>query len=565
MINRSSNERVAVVGAGPGGLSAALLLAARGAEVHVFESAPEIGGRTSRITLPDPSGRESFAFDRGPTFFLMPYVLEEIFAAAGRRLSDEVELTRLDPMYRLLLGREGDPRQQPWRVDATQDVREMARRLSAIDPADGANFEKFISDNRAKLRLMEPVLRSPMRSVADIVTSASPKFLPHLNPHLSVNGLLERYFRNKYVRLSVSFQSKYLGMSPMDCPSIFTILPFIEYEYGVWHPKGGCNALMHAMARVLRELGGQIHLGAPVAGLQYAGRKITGLRVRDPEGRERVESFSRVVVNADAAAAIRRFVPESLRPSGWRDEQIDRKRYSCSTYMLYLGVRGRVDLPHHTIFVSSKYEQNLADITSGGCLSDDPSVYICNPAPIDPSLAPAGDSALYVLMPTPNLKPVRERGRGSNGGNSRSNASTSDDWATLGASAREVVLNQIEHRFGIRDIRSRIVVEKAISPADWQAGIDGLGPIQFGATFNLAHNLGQMLHKRVQHRLPSVEGLYFVGGGTHPGSGLPVIFLSSQIAADLAANDMGLESASKHESRAAAQTAESNALAGAAR
>ncbi len=562
-MSRPRDQRVAVIGAGPGGLSAALLLAARGAEVHVFESAPAVGGRTSRITLPDPRGRGEFAFDRGPTFFLMPYVLEEIFAAAGRRLTDEVELTRLDPMYRLLLGREGDPQQEPWRVDATQDVREMARRLSVIDPADGANFERFISDNRAKLRLMEPVLRSPMRSVADVVTSASPRFLPHLNPHLSVNGLLERYFRNKYVRLSVSFQSKYLGMSPMDCPSIFTILPFIEYEYGVWHPKGGCNALMHAMARVLRELGGHIHCGARVEGLEFAGRKITGLRVCDRDGRERVESFSRVVVNADAAAAIRHFVPESLRPSGWADDQIDRKRYSCSTYMLYLGVRGQVDLPHHTIFVSSKYEQNLADITSGGCLSDDPSVYICNPAPIDPSLAPAGDSALYVLMPTPNLKPVRGGDGEINGKGSRASASSTDEWSRLGSQARDMALNQIESRFGIRDIRSRIVTEKAISPADWQAGIDGLGPIQFGATFNLAHNLGQMLHKRVQHRLPSVEGLYFVGGGTHPGSGLPVIFLSSQITANLAASDMGLASAPTDAAKRPTRGHEQRALAAA--
>jgi phytoene desaturase len=506
---------VAVVGAGPGGLATAMLLAASGLRVRVYEAGATIGGRTGRLTLESRAGR--FSFDRGPTFFLMPYVLEEIFAATGRRLADYADLERLDPMYRLLLGRPG---REPLRLDATQDVEEMARRIAAVEPADGPAFERFIRDNRDKLRLMEPVLRSPMRGPLDAAIAAPPSFLPHLNAHLSVAGLLAKYFKNPHVRLAVSFQSKYLGMSPVECPSLFTILPFIEYEYGIWHPRGGCHALVRAMAAACEEMGVEIRTSSPVAGLEFSGREVTGVRVA---GAERAEACDHAVVNADATWALKTLVPERLRRRADGDARVDAKRYSCSTHMLYLGLAGGVDLPHHTIYVSAGYEANLRDITELGALSDDPSLYVCNPSPRDPSLAPPGHSSVYVLMPTPNTRTSAGR----------------VDWARDAAEARRRAIEQLERRFGIRDAERRVVAEHAVTPEDWRSGTFA-GPINHGATFNLAHNLGQMLHNRVPHRYPGVEGLWFVGGGTHPGSGLPVIFLSAQIAARMLCDEVGV-------------------------
>lgn len=506
-VNQQRSSSIAVVGAGPGGLSAAMLLAGRGLDVTIYESQPEIGGRTSRITLRD--GRDEFHFDRGPTFFLMPYVLEEIFSAAGRRLTDEVELTRLDPMYRLLIGRAGD---DPIRLDCTQDAAEMSRRLAAIEPCDGAAFERFIADNRTKLRLMEPILRSPIRGLSDLMNAGSLKFLPHLHPHRSVHGLLSRYFRHPASRLAVSFQSKYLGMSPYECPSLFTILPFIEYEYGIWHPTGGCNAIMHAMARVVQEMGVRIEVGASVERIEFEGRRAKGVVIDGA-----LRRHDHVIVNADAAWAMKKFIPESLR-GGDTDAALDAKRYSCSTFMMYLGLDGAVDLPHHTIYISEKYKENLDNISTHGRLSDDPSVYVCNPCVTDPSMAPraGGASSLYVLMPTPNTR-------------------CDVDWGSAVPRLENDTIGQMERRFGIPDVRCRTRVKRLFTPADWH----GLN-INFGATFNLAHNLGQMLHKRPQHRLPTVDGVWLVGGGTHPGSGLPVIFLSSQITARLLCEELGV-------------------------
>lgn len=508
---------VAIIGAGPGGLAAAVLLAASGVRVRVYEAGASIGGRTTRVRAGD------FGFDKGPTFFMMPYVLEEIFASAGRSMHDYVELTRLDPMYRLLLGRPG---LSPHVLDATQNIAEMGRRISAIDAEDGANFARFISDNRFKLRHSEPILRNAMRSPLDLFGPSTwrdtLKVGPVLAPHLSVHDLLGRYFKNPYVKLAVSFQSKYLGMSPFECPSLFTILPFIEYEWGVWHPRGGCHALMVAMAELATQLGAEIVTDAPVTRINFRptpqGPRATSVVI----GGTRTIEHDDCIINADATWALKNLIPPAsidearLHGGDYSVSHIDSRRYSCSTAMLYLGVKGEIDLPHHTIYVSQRYRENLEDIVTNGTLSEDPSLYICNPSRLDPTLAPKGASSLYVLMPTPNC-------------------ASRIDWKRESASVREAMLDQMEDRFGLDGIRDRIVEEVAVTPNDW-AGDN----INFGATFNLAHNLGQMLHLRPQNRLKGFDNLYLVGGGTHPGSGLPTIFLSAQISCRMVCERMGV-------------------------
>jgi phytoene desaturase len=510
-----ADKSIAIVGAGPGGLAAAMILAASGARVTVFEAMDRVGGRTSRVDAVGENG-VTYAFDRGPTFFMMPYVLDEVFASAGEKLTDHVELTRLDPMYRLLIGQKG---KDPLRIDTTQDIKEMSRRLSVINAKDGEAFPRFIADNRKKLQLSEPILRKAIRSPLDLFDPKNLPLLPILKPHKTVHQMLGEYFTDERVKLSVSFQSKYLGMSPFECPSLFTILPLIEYEYGIWHPEGGCHALSIAMAKVAESKGAEIRLSTPVEAVDFAGHRATGVVV---DG-ERL-SFDAVVVNADAAWAMKKLIPQHLRSSGktrgYSDEAMDKKKYSCSTAMLYLGVEGEIDLPHHTIYTSASYQQNLEDITTHRRLSDDPSVYLCNASRTDPTLAPDGHSSLYVLAPTPNME------AGPDG---------EVDWDAQWPAYRESVFEQMETKFGLTDIRSRVRAETVIRPPEWRDM-----NINYGATFNLAHNLGQMLHWRPQNKLAGFDRLYLVGGGTHPGSGLPTIFLSSQISTKLVCDDLGM-------------------------
>lgn len=503
------SARVAIVGAGPGGLSVAMLLAAAGLEVTIFESQPVIGGRTRRLEA------GPYAFDCGPTFFMMPYVLEEIFGAVGMATSDFVEMKRLDPMYRLLIG--NDRGTAPTQIDTTGDLRKMAARLEAVQPGDGDAFLRFIADNRRKLALMEPILRSPIRGLADLMNLDTMKVAPVLRPWESVYTHLARYFKSEESRLAMSFQSKYLGMSPFECPSLFSILPFIEYEYGVWHPIGGCNALTAAMAEACTRLGARVETASPVQRILFEGKRACGVVVGGEEQR-----FDHVVVNADATWAMKNLIPEALRTRGHKDAAIDAKRYSCSTFMLYLGMDGEIDLPHHTIYTSTKYRQNLADIGEGR-LSDDASFYVCNPSRIDPTLAPEGDSSLYVLVPTANLKAAAD--------------GAPIDWSKAAPGLREETLARLESVMGIPDAARRVKAEIMFTPDDWRAQ-----NINHGATFNLAHNITQMLHWRPQHKLQGFENLWMVGGGTHPGSGLPVIFLASEITSRLLCAECGVKS-----------------------
>lgn len=500
---KSHGPPVAVIGAGPGGLAAALLLAAAGIRVRIYEALPEVGGRSRRITLGD------FSFDCGPTFFMMPWVLEEIFAACGTTLTEHADLRRLDPMYRLLLGRPGAA---PLALDTIQDLSLMRERIAAIEPRDGAAFDRFIVQNRHKLERLTPVLRRPVRGWLDLLDLDGLRAGAMLRPWRSVADDLSKRFHHPLVQRALSFQSKYLGMSPAECPELFTILPFIEYEFGIWHPIGGCNALFRAMAELAVSMGVEIRTGAPVERLEFDGRRLRAAIV----GGERFE-HEHAIINADATWALKKLIPAELRGRE-SDAEIDSRRYSCSTFMLYLGMDGELDLPHHTIYTSADYHGNLEDISQHGRLTEDASFYCCNASRSDPTLAPSGASSLYLLVPVPNCKPGFSR----------------VDWNLEAPRLRERTLDQLERLLHVDSPRCRIREERCITPLDWRAE-----HINHGATFNLAHSLGQMLHKRPQHRMPQVDGVWFTGGGTHPGSGLPVIFLSSIITTRLLCESLG--------------------------
>lgn len=496
-------NKVVVVGAGPGGLASAMLLASRGAKVRVVERRPNVGGRTSELRLGE------YRFDLGPTFFLYPRVLEEIFESVGERLRDWVDLVRLDPQYRILFGDGG-------KIDATPNVERMMAEIASIAPQDAAGFPQFLDQNRRKLSRLEPVLESSFNGWKDLVKRSLINSIPFVNPHLSVDGYLRRFFSDPRIRLAFSFQSKYLGMSPFQCPSLFSILSFLEYEHGVFHPIGGCAAVTRAMEKVARKLGVEFCLEEQVEETVFDGKRLVALRTN--KGRHEADAF---VVNADFAHFMRRSVPNAQR-NRWRDEKLEKKRYSCSTFMLYLGLSKKFELPHHNILISEEYEKNLREIEVDKVVPSNPSVYVQNPCVTDPTLAPDGTSGLYILAPAPHETP---------------NVS----WEKESTAFRAKVLKrvrQIGFEFDERDIRC----ERMITPEDWRDEYF----IHKGATFNLAHNLGQLLHLRPRNRFEDMEGVYLVGGGTHPGSGLPVIFESARISTSLLGQDLGLAGAMPH-------------------
>jgi phytoene desaturase len=475
-----------------------MLLSKAGMDVRVFERQPQVGGRTT--TLLDGQYR----FDLGPTFFLYPRILQEIFVAVGRNLRDHVELIRLDPLYRLIFGSGG-------MMDVTSDADRMADEIATISPADSGGYRRFMADQREKFARFRPCLQMPFNNWRSILNWSVLKLLPWLRPFRSVDSELARYFRDPRVRLAFTFQSKYLGMSPFKCPSLFTILSYLEHDFGVFHPVGGCGAVSEAMASIAEEQGVQFHTGEGVEEILFNGRRAVGVRT----GRRKYQADA-VVVNADFARAISKLVPDTMRRR-WTDARIRKKRFSCSTFMMYLGIEGRYDdLAHHTIYLPRGYAQAIDDIENRHRLSDDPAIYVQNASVTDPSLAPPGHSTLYVLVPVTHQH-------------------ANVDWSRETGPFRARVLRQLS-RIGIDGIESRIRSERIVTPADWDQRHD----IHLGATFNLAHNLGQMLHRRPRNRFEDVDGVYLTGGGTHPGSGLPVIYESARITSRLLLEDQGL-------------------------
>lgn len=496
------DKSVLIVGAGPGGLASAMLLASQGLNVTILESRDRVGGRTSTITTD-----EGYRFDLGPTFFLYPEILEQIFSTAGYDLHQEVEMVRLDPQYHLKFEGDGD-------LLCSPNVAAMQKQVAQFSQHDADRFPDFLRDNRKKFEAFKPILQRGFDSWKDVVSIDLLKMLPLVRPWASVDKDLRRYFDDPRIRLAFSFQSKYLGMSPFSCPSLFTILSYLEYDYGIYHPMGGCGAVSQAMARCAQSMGVDIRLNEAVEEVLIENGQAAGVRTSQD-----TYKADRLVINADFANAMSTMIPNSQRRK-YKDAKLEKKKYSCSTFMMYLGIEGDVpdDLHHHTIFLANNYEQNLRDIEKDHVLSQNPSVYVQHAGATDASMAPEGHTSLYVLAPVTHQH-----------GNVQWNDSTV-------ASFRQTVLNQLG-KFGLGDLESRIRYEKVVTPRTWQADY----AIYKGATFNLAHNLTQMLHLRPHNRFEEIGNTYLVGGGTHPGSGLPVIYESARISTQMLLKDMGYD------------------------
>ncbi|MGA1795471.1 MAG: phytoene desaturase family protein [bacterium] len=489
-----NKKRVVIIGAGPGGLTAGMLLASKGFEVRIFEKQDYIGGRNGALHM------NGYTFDIGPTFLMMKFILEEVFAMAGRRIEDYLDIKEVDPMYRLVYsgGREFLPSHADH--DATM------QQLDALFPGSATGYRKFLEREKTKFHRMMPCLQVPYESYSDLFSGRIFRAAPYLDAHKSIFSHMKRYFNDDELRISFTFQAKYLGMSPWECPGIFSIISYIEHDGGIWHPIGGLNQISQAMAKVIEEYGGRLFVSQGVKELLVEDKKAVGVLL---ENGEKVVA-DHIIINADFAYAMNHLVNRE-HLAKWTPEYVEKKKYSCSTFMLYLGVnREYSDIPHHNILFADDYKRNLTEISKTKVLSEDPSVYFQNACGTDPTLAPKGKSTIYVLVPVPN------------------NTATID-WDNEWEGFRERVIHICESKGGLRDLRKHIEVEKVISPATWEKEKF----VYNGATFNLAHNVGQMLMFRPHNRFEDIGNCYLVGGGTHPGSGLPTIYESGRITSDI--------------------------------
>jgi phytoene desaturase len=496
-----AGKKVIIVGAGPGGLAAGMLLSSKGYSVDMYEKENEVGGRNSFFKMGD------YTFDIGPTFFMMKDVLETIFAKSGKNLEDFVEVIRLDPMYRLKFadGRELYP---------SPDKEMMKRTMEQFSKGSFAGYEKYLDKEKIKYDKLIPCLSIPYGKVSDFFSKRLITALPYLDAHTSLYNVLSRYFDDPDTRIAFTFQAKYIGMSPWTAPGTFSIISYIEHGEGIYHVTGGLNRLSHGMAEAFRQSGGRIHLGTPVKRIIVESGTATGVQLEN----NRIENADYVVINADFAQAMTEIVHPHDRKK-WTNDNIARKDYSCSTFMLYLGVnREYRDIPHHSIIFAEDYKRNVDEITKDMILSEDFSFYVQNACVSDKTLAPEGKSTIYVLVPVPNNK-------------------SRIDWDKEKQNFRNRVIEALETRGGYKGLGNAIEEEKIVTPKDWNESHS----VYLGATFNLAHNVGQMLYFRPHNEFEDIKKCYLVGGGTHPGSGLPTIYESGRISAELLMKNEGIE------------------------
>jgi phytoene desaturase len=482
--------KIGIVGAGPGGLTSAMLLAHKGFDVTVLEKADVVGGRSAPIKL------GGFTFDTGPTFLMMKHVLDEVFKSCDRDSSDYLTFKRLEPMYQLdFSGRT---------VQIYSDKEEMKAELRRAFPGSEKGLDKFYSRERKRY---EKIISNLYREYSSLLSFLSPKIISAIPTFFSGGSIFDNlgnYFDEEELRICFTFQSKYLGMSPWECPAAFTIIPFVEHEFGIYHIEGGLNQISKAMAEVVEEEKGKVIKGKNVEKIVTSKNKVTGVQLEDGS----LMNFDKVIVNADFGYAMSNlFEPNIIKK--YSPQKLEKKKFSCSTFMLYLGVNKKYPTPHHNIIFAEDYRQNLEDIKEGR-LSEDFSFYVQNASVTDDTLAPKGKSAVYVLVPTSNKR-----------GNI--------DWDKEETPFKEKVLDAVEKRTSMTDIRAHIEIEKVVTPKTWERDYN----IYIGATFNLAHNLSQMLYFRPHNKYEELKNLYLVGGGTHPGSGLPTIYISGIITAGL--------------------------------
>jgi len=487
----NKRKKILIVGAGPGGLTSAMILASRGFDVHLYEKADVVGGRNSEIK------KDGFTFDVGPTFLMLKFILDEMFAEAGEKIDDWLKFTRLDPMYRLAFG--------DFDLDISDDREKMKEQIKKHFPGEEIGLDAFLQREEKRFKAIYPIMQKSQSSFWNFFTPLFLKALPHMPLKASLFDYLGNYFKSENLRLSFTFQAKYLGMSPFECPAFFIILPYVEHKYGVYHVEGGLSMISKKMSEVFQKKGGKLYLNTAIKEVLVEDKKTKGLMLSDGS-----KVFGDdVILNADFAYAMNNLMPKGLLKK-YSPQKIAKKKYSCSTFMIYLGIKGEYkDMKHHTIFFSKNYRKNLETIFKEYTLSDEYSVYIRNASVTDKTLAPPGMSNIYILAPMPNNK-------------------SGIDWEKEKVRVRDSILNMIKDRTPLGDIRDRIVTEHIITPADWEKS-----GIYLGATFNLSHSFDQLLMLRPHNKFEEVDNMYLGGGGTHPGSGLPTIYESGRIAADL--------------------------------
>ena len=485
--DRGGAGRAVVVGAGFGGLAAAVRLRAMGFDVTIVEALDQAGGR-ARVFRTD-----GFSFDAGPTVITAPYLLDELFALVGRDPRDYFTLVPVDPFYRILFD-DGS------RFDYVGDEERLLAQIAQLEPRDVDGYRRLAAHAERIFAVGYTRLADqPFDRLSDML-----RVLPdmaRLESHRTVHGLVARYIRDPRLRQAFTFEPLLVGGNPFHTTSIYLLIHWLERKWGVHFALGGTASIVAGLVALLEELGVDLRLSSPVDEIIVERGKVTGVRL---VGGERI-ICDVVVANADPTRVYGEMIAPAQRPKH-SDRKLRRVKQSMSLFVGYFGTdRTYPELAHHTILLGPRYRDLLGDIFDRKVLAPDFSLYLHAPTRTDPSLAPPGHETFYVLSPVPNTR-------------------SGVDWGAESDRYFDRILGSLEQRL-LPGVRDSIVTRFAMTPADFETTLRSAD----GAAFGPEPRLTQSAWFRYHNRSPDVAGLYFVGAGTHPGAGVPGVLNSAKV------------------------------------
>lgn len=487
-IHNRHRSPVIIVGGGLGGLSAAIYLRLAGYEVTLFEANERVGGRANRIR------RDGFTFDTGPTLLNYPWVFENLFRAAGRELRDYVTLLPVDPSVSF-----------QWpdgaRFRLSSNLQNLLAECERLEPGVRPQVIAFLQDAAVKYRLaFDKLIARNEDNPLKWIGALSPAELMRLSLWRSLDGELGRFFKSRYLREAFGSYGMYLGGSPYRLPGLFSILAYGELAYGLWLPRGGIYALIEGVEQLARELGVEIHTQQPVKRIVVERRRVAGVALADGN----IHRAPLVVSNVDVPTTERELLGDNVR-------RASHPKMTPGVLTFYWGVRGPVqNIGHHTIFLPDDVTSSFDELFRAHRIPQHLPFYVAMPSATDANLAPPGDTTMFVLAPTPLLSQL-------NG----------VDWAATIKRVKQQVLERLwQHAVELDP--ERIVAEEIFTPLEWQRRF-GLFD---GSAFGAAHTMWQVGPFRARNYAREIEGLYYVGASTTPGTGLPMVVLGGKLTAE---------------------------------
>jgi len=496
-MNSNDNQRVIVIGAGLGGLSAAISLATAGFSVQLIEKNDKVGGKLNIMT------KDGFTFDLGPSILTMPHIFEALFKGAGKNMADYVQIQKVEPHWRNFF-EDGSV------IDLCEDAENQRRELDKLSPGTYAQFQRFLDYSKNLCTETEAgYFAKGLDGFWDLLKFYGPlRSLLNFDVFRSMDQGVRRFISDPKLVEILNYFIKYVGSSPYDAPALMNLLPYIQYHYGLWYVKGGMYGMAQAMEQLALELGVEIRLHAEVSEIQKQDGRACAVKLANGD----VLPADIVVSNMEVIPAMEKL----LHSPASELKKMQRFEPSCSGLVLHLGVdRLYPQLAHHNFFYSDHPREHFDAVFKSHRLSDDPTIYLVAPCKTDPAQAPAGCEIIKILPHIPHLDPDK--------------LLTAEDYSAL----RERVLVKLE-RMGLTDLRQHIVTEEYWTPLDIQAKYYSNQGSIYGVVADRFKNLGF----KAPQRSSELSNLYFVGGSVNPGGGMPMVTLSGQLVRDKIVADL---------------------------